>query len=345
MKITVQRTCLFVLAVVLAVWLTGCGGGDDASNTLMGGGGDATAPATTGSLRVTVKWPERVSPQAIPEAAESIRVEVLVSDPYGDYVVSSATIVRPNNEADLRDVPTGEVTVCAYAYDGQEWWDANVLAVAETSVEVVEGDNDAVTLDLGPLPEHPTSTFLPLAIGNQWTYQYSESGGVPPEPAPYTIESRRGGLIHSAQANSELVLTITRNEMCWGELWFEAIISQDGEGTDQMYFLHNATGLRTEEWLGTYDEYYLIQNPLEVGTNWVSPGGYATRTIVGVDETVTVPAGTFTGCLLVEEQEEGYDGVGKDWFAPGVGLVKQEWYYNDVLADGMELIDYQVASP
>ena len=35
----------------------------------------------------------------------------------------------------------------------------------------------------------------------------------------------------------------------------------------------------------------------------------------------------------------------KDWFAPGVGLVKQEWYYGGSLGEEMELVEYQVASP
>jgi hypothetical protein len=57
--------------------------------------------------------------------------------------------------------------------------------------------------------------------------------------------------------------------------------------------------------------------------------------IEGTDETVTVPAGTFTGCLRIEGRGSisthlgNYLGVGTvemqsaEWYAPGVGLVRQ----------------------
>ncbi|MCS6884010.1 MAG: hypothetical protein RMM17_10950 [Acidobacteriota bacterium] len=46
--------------------------------------------------------------------------------------------------------------------------------------------------------------------------------------------------------------------------------------------------------------------------------------IVSDDETVEVPAGKFENCLLLEFENNCLDaGVLKQWFAPGVGLVKQ----------------------
>lgn len=46
--------------------------------------------------------------------------------------------------------------------------------------------------------------------------------------------------------------------------------------------------------------------------------------IVAVNETVTTPAGTFTGAVKVKETSELESGVGYKWFAPGVGVVVDE---------------------
>ncbi len=45
--------------------------------------------------------------------------------------------------------------------------------------------------------------------------------------------------------------------------------------------------------------------------------------IVATNETVTVPAGTFTGCVKTKEWSMLEAGTGLKWYAPGVGLVKE----------------------
>ncbi len=48
-------------------------------------------------------------------------------------------------------------------------------------------------------------------------------------------------------------------------------------------------------------EGWLLRGPIAVGTRWSGAGGRAER-ITAVDQTVTVPAGTFEGCLRVESE-------------------------------------------
>jgi hypothetical protein len=45
--------------------------------------------------------------------------------------------------------------------------------------------------------------------------------------------------------------------------------------------------------------------------------------IVATNETVTVPAGTFTGCIKTKEWSMLEAGTELKWYAPGVGLVKE----------------------
>ena len=74
----------------------------------------------------------------------------------------------------------------------------------------------------------------------------------------------------------------------------------------------------------------LLCGPLEVGTSWksvVSVSSTEKYEIVGVGETVTVPAGTFQGCVRVRAVNPGPPGtelVGEITYAPGVGAIRIE---------------------
>ncbi|MCC6661935.1 MAG: hypothetical protein IT437_13735 [Phycisphaerales bacterium] len=62
----------------------------------------------------------------------------------------------------------------------------------------------------------------------------------------------------------------------------------------------------------------------------IAPGVAMDRAeIIALDETVTTPAGTFTDCVHTRESSPLEKGSGDKWYAPGIGLVKDE---------GMELV-------
>lgn len=87
---------------------------------------------------------------------------------------------------------------------------------------------------------------------------------------------------------------------------------------------------------------YVLKTPLEVGTSWSStwqtmrdglPVSFPTvKTITATNETITVPAGTFVGCLHVRITGKGdvrlatgpatIEVIGDEWYAAGVGYVK-----------------------
>lgn len=57
----------------------------------------------------------------------------------------------------------------------------------------------------------------------------------------------------------------------------------------------------------------------------VAPGVAMDRAhVTSVSETVKVAAGTFEGCVLLEETTPLEKGVSRKWYAPGVGLVKDD---------------------
>jgi len=83
-------------------------------------------------------------------------------------------------------------------------------------------------------------------------------------------------------------------------------------------------------------QYYLIKRPIAVGESWATttpfsrPPMSATSIVESVNESVTVPAGVFNGCLKIKVlASPGNSDFGKRfgvegymWFASGVGLVK-----------------------
>ena len=69
----------------------------------------------------------------------------------------------------------------------------------------------------------------------------------------------------------------------------------------------------------------LIKAPLAVGTAWTLPNG-STRSITAVDAAVTVPYGTFKA---LEVTTKSADSTVKDYYAPGVGLVKRVFTTKD----------------
>jgi hypothetical protein len=67
---------------------------------------------------------------------------------------------------------------------------------------------------------------------------------------------------------------------------------------------------------------FLIKNPVRPGNSWPIEGG--TATITGVGRSVTVAAGTFDNCVVVEEARSGPPRLVRTTYAPGVGPVALE---------------------
>jgi hypothetical protein len=87
-----------------------------------------------------------------------------------------------------------------------------------------------------------------------------------------------------------------------------------------------------------------------------------TKTLVHADEAVTVAAGTFEGCRLVEvvvaasdewdtvEEKRAYyrgyfAGTARLWFAPGGGCVRLQYRHRNGLTTAIELVEYSLMEP
>ncbi len=71
----------------------------------------------------------------------------------------------------------------------------------------------------------------------------------------------------------------------------------------------------------------ILQNPVQMNTTWKSAS--RTREIVGIDETVTVPAGTFYYVIKVKITSADSTAENYEYYAPNVGLILREFKDKD----------------
>ena len=206
--------------------------------------------------------------------------------------------------------------------------------------------------------ELPASKYFPLAQGNQWYYKVTDhtvdsSGVVTAIGAhrPLLLGSRLLGLtrVRTAQdgpGESVLIVSISGTKPIDSIAWFEAVTLQAGLETETVYFRHDANGLLVT---GSAEDQpsYRIRGPIEAGNTWSPPFDENWQIeIVAAGETIDVQAGAFTDCLQIQEsgtwEEETYRGVA--WFAPNIGLVCTEDYFDGELAVESELTSYNVAA-
>jgi hypothetical protein len=143
-----------------------------------------------------------------------------------------------------------------------------------------------------PADARAPADFFPLAVGRRWTF-----------------------LDRSPQAPGAARRTVT-------------IVSRDAQG----YYVDDQRGaLRVDGDCLQDRSRRLLCAPLAVGHAWTSvvgPSATERYEIVGVGEKVTVPAGTFDGCVRVRSRVRtaGVESIAELTYAPGVGPVRLETF-------------------
>ncbi len=191
----------------------------------------------------------------------------------------------------------------------------------------------------------PETDYFPLHEGVRWEYKVTEDLTDRRSERNFSIENQGPAKLDGRYADEPVSIRHTSDGT-------DYYILQDDTGSYRI-------GRRTLiEYSPRYEEEEVRILPnfkdLDLGRNWSAttrsyalhslpsyavedPGGrdiYMLFEIVGLQETVTVPAGTFTNCVKVEGKAKvnlyadpklGYTDVKltqTEWYAPGVGLVK-----------------------
>jgi hypothetical protein len=145
---------------------------------------------------------------------------------------------------------------------------------------------------VAPAPRAAPADYFPLAVGNTWTFL---------DRSPQQLEPTRRTV---------------------------RIVKRDADG----YFVDDQRGALRADPDCLHDRARrLLCRPIAPGSAWssvVDVSATERYEIAGVDETVTVPAGTFRGCVRVRSQLHAgkMDQVAELTYAPGVGPVRLETF-------------------
>ena len=175
---------------------------------------------------------------------------------------------------------------------------------------------------------HTANPYYPMAVGNRWEYLL--------EAADKNIHRRHEYLVLDCLRENGSDVFVVRGSLPDAGITYDNWIEVTGDG-DVIFKAEDSIimilAIDFEPWV------ILPGNPTEAGMTWkrVLEQHYedypdstfhsvTQSTLEAENETITVPAGTFYGCIkiLIEEYDpwKNHTGTSHKWFAPGVGLVK-----------------------
>jgi len=170
---------------------------------------------------------------------------------------------------------------------------------------------------LGHLGIGLAADFFPLKIGQTMTYTVTYGSG---GPLPTTQTAKVTG-----------VTAIFPNK-----IYYNLDFKEGGEYRT-LQFRSTATALYRYKGFGL--EYMPWQNAA-TGTSWtyVDEEGNTVEATVEAVESVTVPAGTYDGCLKIHSRVPAISNSDVyNWIKPGVGLIKEEDYMTQYPPKTMKL--------
>ncbi len=162
--------------------------------------------------------------------------------------------------------------------------------------------------------EEETDDYLPLAVGNSWTYQTTYTMiavDTVQNTGSSTTEITRQVLLNN---NIEALEQVTTN------IWDDTLIVPNS--VDTTYLLVNEDFLLVYNDLTDTEPDTSLVLPIEDNNTWVV---YADTTdtlaaeVIG-QEDIAVPAGSFSDCWNIEYTSLGQ--MQNDWFALDVGIVR-----------------------
>ena len=138
-------------------------------------------------------------------------------------------------------------------------------------------------------PPEQAAAYFPLLPGWKWAYEIEKGGDK--ILATYAVLQQIG----------------------------DSVIVQAGEERNGYAILPE--GIARRESLNPGD--FILKTPMRAGATWPLAGGQATVVAVGQD--VTVPAGTYADCAVIEEARTNPDRVLRTTYAAGVGPIALEY--------------------
>jgi hypothetical protein len=135
-------------------------------------------------------------------------------------------------------------------------------------------------LDYGVLwAESPLTAYFPLAVGNRWVYESSNG-----PDGRSVVESWE--VLRQEGSSFVMQITLDNEKMISFQMSFVPTVTETGRFDPQ------AEDQETEE----TEPRSVLRAPLTVGARWQNEDG--DYEVTAIDRTITVPAGTFTDCVV-----------------------------------------------
>jgi hypothetical protein len=151
-------------------------------------------------------------------------------------------------------------------------------------------------------PPESAADYFPLASGWKWAYQIEKGGQK--ILATYAVTQQIG----------------------------DSVIVQNGDERNGYTVL--AQGIARRDSLSPGD--FILRSPIIAQASWPLAEGKATVVSVGTE--VTVPAGTYPNCVVIEESRTGPDRVLRTTYAAGVGPIQLEYQVSNPETHKFEVV-------
>ncbi|MBN1433902.1 hypothetical protein JW921_04025 [Candidatus Fermentibacterales bacterium] len=187
--------------------------------------------------------------------------------------------------------------------------------------------------------------WMPLAIGNHWQSViegYLTAAGDTTD-VDGTIDRQVMGIVSHDQGFDVWEFRTISSMTFYPPQGGSYSLSE----TTLVYLYADSLEVRIYEDTLTADFELVLDLPLEVGNTWYSyPDSSWISEVISLTASVTVPAGSFTGCAHIEGSDPAQPGdTYNSYLCRGVGIVKEVVDEDDVLADShveMELESYDL---
>ncbi len=208
-------------------------------------------------------------------------------------------------------------------------------AVGSAQVTATSGAviSNIVRVTVVPVPTLPTASYFPLATGSMWQYTGTEV---------------TTGSVHSRDITITLTQSIPYQTVRDNTTWYAAMIQvSTASSPTYLYVRHDPEGLMMDETVGQ-PPVKMLDASLTAGTTWAAPGDpNRTFQIAATNESVTVPAATYTNCVRVVETNTNDSPATQIvvWFHQNVGIVQERVFVGSALSSEQRLVSYSPSTP
>ena len=309
-----MKKCLLVLASILAVSLLGCGGSNP------------SGPANEWTVQGTIYCAD---------APDGVEGAVALGHLIGEDEFDLEYFVFTTEFTD------GEATYTITGVE-EDTYDFATVVDMNGNMDPDDPEPDEGDLVCTDMPEYTIDEDMTIDYAGGWEYFSGWGGGEGWFPMQvgtcwcFDLDGTAEYMGYYFDITGSRVLDVTGTAE--HTLGFDVYVTLDtvimtvmgmSDTTATTWYFHVCADM-----VEVYSDLYqtaaerLLELPLAVGDSWYD-AFYTYYEVISLSETVSVPAGVFSGCALVYSEASGDPVWNNTWYADGEGIVQLEACYED----------------